>query len=154
MSLRPLSKEWRVILDDKDAAKSLVESLNTATDTDARLKTPTHCGIIRQVPNEILPNGLCSMIRNCMKAKRIRQTRSYKLVFESKDEIQVAMNNPIILGYESFRIDIYEYLPMRYFQCKEYGHAAKGSKNVFAVPVAVAIMQTKKLYCCTEVCSL
>ena len=82
-----------MISDDKDAAKSLAEALNSATNTDAWLKTPAHCGFIRNVPDEVSPNDLCSMIRNCIKAERIRPTRSYKLVFESKDDLQAAMNN-------------------------------------------------------------
>ena len=54
VSLRPLRKEWPEMLDDKYAANSLAEALNCATDTDARLKTPTHCGIIRQIPHDVL----------------------------------------------------------------------------------------------------
>jgi hypothetical protein len=72
-----------VIIHDKDAAKSLAEVLNSATDTDARLKTPAYFGIIRHVPDEVTPNDLYSKIKNCTKAERIRQSRSYKLVFES-----------------------------------------------------------------------
>ena len=42
VNLSPLGKEWYVIIDGKDAAKSLAEALNSATDTNARLKIPAH----------------------------------------------------------------------------------------------------------------
>ena len=77
LDLKLLRKEWRILFDDKNATASLA---NTAQ--DAKLKAPLHLGIIRHVPDDIYDLGLCAMIQNCVKAEKIRQTRSYKLAFE------------------------------------------------------------------------
>ena len=79
LDLKPLRKEWRIVLDNKKAAASLANSAQ-----DAKLKAPLLLGMIRHVPDDISDLDLCAMIRNCVKAEKIRQTRSYKLAFEQK----------------------------------------------------------------------
>ena len=124
LDLKPLRKEWRIVLDDKKAAASLANSAQ-----DVKLKAPLHLGIILHLPDDISDLDLCAMIQNCVKAEKIRQTRSYRLAFEQKADLQRAFMNPTVFGYERYRIEEYKFLPMRCYNCQQYGHSAKACKN-------------------------
>jgi hypothetical protein len=124
MDLKPLQKEWRIVLDDKDAATTLANAVK-----DAKLKSPSCFGIIRHIPDDIEDSDLCGLIQNCVKAERIRKTRSFKLLFDSKMHLLKAMENPVTFGYEKHRIQDYKFLPMRCYNCQQFGHAAQTCKN-------------------------
>ena len=124
LDLKPLREEWRIVLNDKKAAATLANSAQ-----DAKLKAPLHLGVIRHVPDDISDLDICTIIQNCVKAEKIGQTRSYKLMFEQKADLQRACMNPTVFGYERHRIEEYRFLPMRCCNSQHYGHSVKVRKN-------------------------
>jgi len=64
-------------------------------------------------------------MKNCTKAKRIRSSLTYKLHFESKEHLNEAIESPLTLGYERLNIPEYKFLPLRCYNCQQYGHPAR-----------------------------
>ena len=69
-----------------------------------KMKTPTLTGIVQFIPVEIDADSLVTMIPNCGKAKQIRTTRSFKLQFSAKADLDHGKRNPPVFGYERIRI--------------------------------------------------
>ena len=126
VELKPTKSEWRVVLNNKNAAESLAEAVGKSDSTiSVKVKTPAFFGIIRHVPTETSDDELRSVVPNCVKAVQIGSTRSFKLQFESKAHLFNAMNSPPIFGYERLPITEFKFLPMQCYNCQSYGHAAK-----------------------------
>lgn len=129
--LKQTQTEWRINLKDKQAAEKLsVAILNGDNATlDPKMKTPTFSGIARLVPTEIDADALLAVVPNCVKAEQIRATRSFKLQFSLKSDLQHAMRNPPLIGYERIHIDEFINVPRRCFNCQNYGHLASKCEN-------------------------
>ncbi|KAK2715441.1 hypothetical protein QYM36_010154, partial [Artemia franciscana] len=105
---------------------------------DAKIKCPLHFGIVRHIPDDDTVMDLSSMIENCLKAERIRNTHSFNLFFESKADLLKSLEKPLTFGYEEHRIQEYRYLLMR---CYNY---LKPVKTLFYVLAAQMTTRTQE----------
>ena len=115
---------------------SFVYALKCVTDTDARLKTPTHCCIIRQVSDKVFPKDLCVMIRNSTKAEKIWQAHSHKFAFGNKDDSQGEMDSPVILcDYDRFCV-------MHFDTCRWCNSSAKIANMLLQTVIMLFVVFT------------
>ena len=130
VELRALKSGWRVVLADKKSANAVAQAL-CANDrsVEAKVKQPYFYGIARHVPADMSDEELCEIIPNCLRALQLGNSRSFKLQFSSKVDLENAIKSPPVIHYERIPISEYLFLPMRCFNCQAFGHAAKFCKN-------------------------
>lgn len=125
VALKPSKDEWRVIMSDKGAANALAEAITkTHRVADAKVKTPAFFGIVRHTPPGISSEDIQGLITSCVEVVQIRMTRSFRLKFETKEQLQWAIDNPPIIGYERLPVSEYKFLPPQCYNCQAYGHTA------------------------------
>lgn len=130
VELRPRKSAWSVLVKDKATADSIAQAI-TSTDNSvvARVKSPSFFGIIRHVPASISEEDLRSLVSKCVEASGIGKTRSFKLKFDSREDLQSAIKSPPVIGYERLPIHEYKFMPIQCYKCQCFGHAAKACPN-------------------------
>ena len=69
-------------------------------------------GIIKQVPSE-LKSELHSAVNNYTKSKKRGKSRISKLFFPSQADLDNASSNPVKIGYEVHRVELFHFVPKR-----------------------------------------
>ena len=127
--LRPRRDAWQVVLSDKGAANTLADALSKADQSiNAKVKSPAFFGIVRRVPDGTSKSDLCDLANNCIEVVQLGSTRSFRLKFESRDHLNYATENPLVIGYERLPITEYKFLPTQFYKCQCYGHTANNCK--------------------------
>jgi hypothetical protein len=70
----------------------------------AKVKSPSHFGIIKRVPNDLTSDDVKSLVPNCSEAKQSGSTRSFRLKFETKEDLLRIMKFLLVIGFERFPI--------------------------------------------------
>ena len=93
------------------------------------VKSKRFLGVLRFVPNDFKAEDVAKLIPSCEKAEQISQSRTFRLYFPSKEALEANMKEPLKIGFECFRIDVFQTLPRRCFKCHHVGHLAAECHN-------------------------
>ena len=125
IDFRPSIDAWKVVTKDKSGAESIRSRITGNNhEVEPKLQCLSFFGIIRYVPEDLNENNLCDLIANCTKATQIQNTRSLKLVFESKEDLESSIRSPPIIEYERLPISVFQGLPPQHFSCQSHGDFA------------------------------
>ena len=72
---------------------------------------------------------MAKLIPSCEKAEQIGQSRTFRLYFPSKEALGANMKEPLKIGFERFRIDVFQTLHCRCFKCHHVGYLAAECHN-------------------------
>ena len=131
VELRPGRNGWRMAVAHKATAEKIALAIkNKNSESDAKVKTPLYIGLIKGIPEPLDAEVIQSLVSGCEKAEQCGKSRAFKLYFPSRESLNTATKLSMKVGFESFRIQEFVFLPKRCYNCHESGHIAAQCKNV------------------------
>ncbi|KAK2708448.1 hypothetical protein QYM36_014153 [Artemia franciscana] len=101
--------DWKAIAASKCDGHAIGNALNSSSSIiSAKVKSSSHFGIVRHVPNHMTSDDIKSLVPKCSKAKKSGPTRSFRMKFETKEDLFRAMKVPLVISLE--RLPIQEFL--------------------------------------------
>ena len=123
IELRPSRDAWKEVTKDKSGAESIMSRITgNNPEVEPKLQCPSFSVLSVMFLKICIKIAYSDLIANCLKATQIRNTRSFKFLFESKDDLESFIRFPPIIGYERLLISIFQRLPPQCFSCQSYGH--------------------------------
>lgn len=130
VELRPGKNGWRVAIAQKATAEKLALGINNQNQgSSAKIRTPSHIGIVKGIPESLSAEDLQRLIAGCEKVEQCGKSRTFKLYFSSRDAFDTAAQMTIKIDFERFKIQEFIFLPKRCFNCHEIGHMSTQCKN-------------------------
>lgn len=125
LSLKPdnQNKKWIVVTRDRQSAVSLAASASKSLpNVQTKVLDKKALGIVRGIPENVSESSLKESIPGLVRAIKIGHSKCFRLEFLDQLALKNAINHGLRLGYELFRVEIYQELPRRCFRCQGVDH--------------------------------
>ena len=128
--LKCTKNEWKLVVRTKTAATKLVETMKTSSPSlNASLKESAYIGVVKRVLEDIDHSKLKELIPKCTKVTQCGKSRTYKVYFQTRSDLEVFLENLVRIGYERLQAQEFVFLPRRCFNCHRIGHIASNCEN-------------------------
>jgi hypothetical protein len=130
MSFANKKKKLKLVVKSKKTADAVVASLkNNSQGVAASVRSPSHIGVLKRVPEDFDEQSLKPLIPNAVKILQCGTSRVFKVNVESRTELEFFLRNSVKIHYEKLPAQPFVFLPKRCYKCHLVGHLAAECTN-------------------------